>query len=93
MCHNVASVSRALGVHREFMKCLYVYISPAGDFYICRIRRYYLAYFDSQLIGSFNTPREAAQSAAAGQNIVLPAGVGFDELHVPAELAEWKEIE
>ena len=75
------------------MKRLYVYQSPAGDFYICRIGRYYLAYFGSRLLGSFSTAEEAARDVAVGRSLAMPPGFEFDELQIPADLAGWKEIE
>ena len=74
------------------MKKLYSYRTRIGNFYIVEHNGRFHPVFDDERLGSYATPRQAAEDLAGGHTFSISSGVDTATLGIPEDLEEWQRL-
>lgn len=76
------------------MKNCYVFQTKVGPIFIAKFPSHYQIIFDNKLIGSFDSPGEAAEALGNGQVLNPFEGafrkLGTSNLEISSDLSEWE---
>lgn len=73
-------------------KNLYLYKTSAGSFYIAEENGRFLAVYEDESLGGYDTPQWAAEDLAGGHTFSPSSGIDSGTLGIPADLSEWQRL-
>ena len=74
------------------MRLLYVFHTRDGDFYIGEQDGRFHPVYESDSLGSYAHPWQAAEDLASGHTSSIPSLPDIDALGIPEDLGEWEKL-
>lgn len=68
------------------------FMTRIGPFFITEQHGWFNAVFDSDSLGSYSSPEQAADDLAGGHTFSISNGVDTATLGIPEDLAEWEKL-
>jgi hypothetical protein len=72
------------------MRKLYAWDTRLGPFYIAESNGRFHPIYEDDSLGSYTTPRQAAENLAQGQTFSISGGVDTATLGIPEDIDEWR---
>ena len=72
---------------------LYVFYTTVGPFFIAYSRGQYRILHEDEIVGSFETPEDAARHMAFRNGFAVAGGINTAMLGIPANLRHWESCQ